>query len=418
MKLHAISGTVRRQEPSTERPAHPATDRGCRRGCRAGAHAAIWSLARVAGAPAAADFRICNNTGSRVGVAVGYKDSEQLDHRRLVEPVGAHLRDPAAGHAGRALLLHLRDRLRPRRRMVGPGLHVHARQGVHHPAAPRIAWRAASTAPASSRSTPASSASGRCSSPRPATRRRSSRCNRACRRRLALAGPAERSPQHRREARTDETPAPHQDRRHARPRLLRRGDDRRAVRGRRRRLPHQHEPHAARAHARAGRGDPRGREASTTGRSASWSICRARSCASAPSPAARSCSTNGATFTLDADTSARRRHARAPAASGNLRGRRSPATRCCSTTARSGSSRPRSTADRIVTRVEVGGKLSDRKGVSLPDTDDPVLGAGAEGPLRSRSRARRRHRLGRRCRSSSGRTTSPKPRRSRAAAPR
>lgn len=27
-------------------------------------------------APAAADFRLCNNTGSRVGVAVGYKDSE------------------------------------------------------------------------------------------------------------------------------------------------------------------------------------------------------------------------------------------------------------------------------------------------------------------------------------------------------
>ena len=30
---------------------------------------------------------------------------------------------------------------------------------------------------------------------------------------------------------------------------------------------------------------------------------------------------------------------------------------------------------RIVTRVEVGGKLSDRKGVSLPDTDDSALGA-------------------------------------------
>ena len=30
---------------------------------------------------------------------------------------------------------------------------------------------------------------------------------------------------------------------------------------------------------------------------------------------------------------------------------------------------------RVVTRVEVGGKLSDRKGVSLPDTDHAVLGA-------------------------------------------
>jgi uncharacterized membrane protein len=26
--------------------------------------------------PAKADFRLCNNTGSRVGVAIGYKDNE------------------------------------------------------------------------------------------------------------------------------------------------------------------------------------------------------------------------------------------------------------------------------------------------------------------------------------------------------
>jgi uncharacterized membrane protein len=32
-------------------------------------------LAAIAG-PAAADFRLCNNTGSRVGIAIGYKDSE------------------------------------------------------------------------------------------------------------------------------------------------------------------------------------------------------------------------------------------------------------------------------------------------------------------------------------------------------
>ena len=33
----------------------------------------------------AADFRLCNNTASRVGVAIGYKDAGRLDHRRLVE---------------------------------------------------------------------------------------------------------------------------------------------------------------------------------------------------------------------------------------------------------------------------------------------------------------------------------------------
>jgi len=33
-------------------------------------------LVLLSAAPAAADFRLCNNTGSRVGVAIGYKDSE------------------------------------------------------------------------------------------------------------------------------------------------------------------------------------------------------------------------------------------------------------------------------------------------------------------------------------------------------
>jgi uncharacterized membrane protein len=39
--------------------------------------AAIASMGVVAFAqPAAADFRLCNNTGSRVGIAIGYKDSD------------------------------------------------------------------------------------------------------------------------------------------------------------------------------------------------------------------------------------------------------------------------------------------------------------------------------------------------------
>jgi uncharacterized membrane protein len=39
----------------------------------------LLALASVTGVtcPAAADFRLCNNTGSRVGVAVGYKDGEE-----------------------------------------------------------------------------------------------------------------------------------------------------------------------------------------------------------------------------------------------------------------------------------------------------------------------------------------------------
>jgi uncharacterized membrane protein len=34
------------------------------------------SLAMAFATPAAADFRLCNNTGSRVGIAIGYKDAE------------------------------------------------------------------------------------------------------------------------------------------------------------------------------------------------------------------------------------------------------------------------------------------------------------------------------------------------------
>src|SRR5215469_11433758 len=49
---------------------------------RRGTRAALGGLTLVAAAmgatlaPAAADFRLCNNTGSRVGIALGYKDSD------------------------------------------------------------------------------------------------------------------------------------------------------------------------------------------------------------------------------------------------------------------------------------------------------------------------------------------------------
>src|SRR5271166_5145774 len=52
-----------------------------------------------------------------------------LGQRRLVEPQGARLRDLAARRAGGAVLLRLRDG-RARRRMEGQGLHVHHRPRV------------------------------------------------------------------------------------------------------------------------------------------------------------------------------------------------------------------------------------------------------------------------------------------------
>ncbi len=96
--------------------------------------ACLAALLSCAGTKAAlADFRLCNNTGSRVGIALGYKDADGWTTEGWWNLAAAKLRDTREGSARRALLLRLRGRLRPRRRMVGQGLHVHARQGIHHP---------------------------------------------------------------------------------------------------------------------------------------------------------------------------------------------------------------------------------------------------------------------------------------------
>lgn len=36
----------------------------------------LWAVSAATTTPAAADFRLCNNTGGRVGVAIGYKDND------------------------------------------------------------------------------------------------------------------------------------------------------------------------------------------------------------------------------------------------------------------------------------------------------------------------------------------------------
>ena len=135
------------------------------------------------------------------------------------------------------------------------------------------------------------------------------------------------------------------------------------------------------------RGDPRGGEGITAGRSAFWPTCRVRSCGSAPS---------------SDDAGDARRRAR-PSRSTTTRRRATRRACTCRIPKSSRALEPGHTLllddgkvrlerdrdvddKRIVTRVEVGGKLSARKGVSLPDTTIAVLGAGREGPLRSRSR--------------------------------
>jgi uncharacterized membrane protein len=64
--------------------------------------------------PAAADFRLCNNTGSRVGIALGYKEND------------GWTTEGWWNLSARSCETLLRGPL------VGPGFHVHARQGVHH----------------------------------------------------------------------------------------------------------------------------------------------------------------------------------------------------------------------------------------------------------------------------------------------
>ena len=85
----------------------------------------------------------------------------------------------------------------------------------------------------------------------------------------------------------DPPSAQRQDRGHARPGVRQPRDDPRAVPGRRRRLPAQHEPRHPRRHRPAAPADSRRSRRRSAGRSASSPTCRGRSCGAAPSPTGR-----------------------------------------------------------------------------------------------------------------------------------
>jgi uncharacterized membrane protein len=53
---------------------HPRPERTCR-GAGGLAVLVLGAATALSATPAAADFRLCNNTSSRVGIAIGYKDS-------------------------------------------------------------------------------------------------------------------------------------------------------------------------------------------------------------------------------------------------------------------------------------------------------------------------------------------------------
>ncbi len=222
--------------------------------------------------------------------------------------------------------------------MVGPGLHVHAGKGIHHPRHRGLSGARLTTAPAFSRSIPATSRPGPSSSPNRPTRRRCSPLQ--SRVPMLQTPPPATRPAARRlrpEAATDATSAPDQNRRDARSGVLRPKRDREAVPGRRRRLPHQHEPHHA---------TTRMRELVATIRAVETEHGRPIGIlVDLQGPKLRVGSFAGGPATLVARrdlrarrrSGARRRQTRASAASGNHRRHRARPHACCSTTARSGS---------------------------------------------------------------------------------
>src|SRR6266700_4221438 len=281
----------------------------------------------------------------------------------------------------------------------GPARRSCARATKNSPfAASRTAWPAGSTAPAFSKSTPASSAPGPCSSPsRPSRRRGKARCRNMPRSIRVPRPPGSRRrrsrlPAHRGLPR-DETLAPGQDRGDARTLLVRSGRDPAPVRGGRRRVPHQHEPHDARPHARAGAADPlRGEEERASGRragrpagaqAARWQLRGRRGHARARGD-----------LRARRRSGARRRLARAAAASGDpcgARARSHAAARRRQGAADRGRDRARARRDPGRGRRQA----FEPQGHQPPRHDGAVLGPDRQGPLRSRGGARCRHRLGR-----------------------
>ena len=109
----------------------------------------------------------------------------------------------------------------------------------------------------------------------------------------------------------------------------------------------------------------------TAGRSASWSISRARSSGSAPSREGAVQLQNGQIFTLDSDKApgdATRVNLPHPEILAALR----PGHALLLDDGKVRLIAEETSKEHAVTRVVVGGRMSDRKGVSLPDTDLPV----------------------------------------------
>ena len=149
------------------------------------------------------------------------------------------------------------------------------------------------------------------------------------------------------------------------------------------------------AHARTGRDDPLDRAANLAGRSASWSICRDPKLRLGTFGGGSAMVNKGDTLRPRFAIRARRHDACPPAASGNPASRSSPARRCCSTTARCGCAAPSTEPDATAPRGSRSAASSRIARASACPRPCCRFRRCDQGPLRSRSRARCRHRLAR-----------------------
>ena len=115
-------------------------------------------LLGASAARAAADFRLCNNTGGRVGIALGYKDGEAGSPKAGGISARAPARRCCAANSSRDFITSMPSTMTAAANGRARRSCARARRSSRS-AAPRTASRAASTAPAFSKSIPASSAS-------------------------------------------------------------------------------------------------------------------------------------------------------------------------------------------------------------------------------------------------------------------
>ena len=159
----------------------------------------------------------------------------------------------------------------------------------------------------------------------------------------------------------------------ARPRVERRRDDPPADAGRRRRLPDQHEPRRPADRRRSWSSISARSRRNSTGRRRSCSTCRGPSSGSASSRAGGAMLEKGQRFIFDRERERRRQQAASSSRTPSCSKRSRPATKILIDDGKVRlQRRSKPTATRSSAEVEVGGAVSDNKGVNVPDVVVPI----------------------------------------------